>query len=123
MPRKSAHLMIFRPAALLVILVALKLAVTSAVGGEQFVIPRVQRMPRLPEPLVVRDWPQVAKQYYELLLDPATRITSNTASLSIIKCVDFFGMVDSQVRVIFSRSEKQIGSLDSCFCRFSRGVL
>jgi len=77
MPKKSAHLMIFRPAVLLVILVALKLAVTSAVGGEQFVIPRVQRMPRLPEPLVVRDWPQVAKQYYELLLDPATRLDGN----------------------------------------------
>jgi len=77
MPKKSTHLMIFRPAALLVILLALKLAVTSAVGGEQFVIPRVQRMPRLPEPLVVRDWPQVAKQYYELLLDPATRLDGN----------------------------------------------
>ncbi len=77
MPKKSAHLMIFRLAALLVILVVLKLAVTSAVGGEQFVIPRVQRMPRLPEPLVVRDWPQVAMQYYVVLLDPATRLDGN----------------------------------------------
>jgi len=72
MTKKAAHLMTFRPAALLVILVTLNLAVTIAFGEEQLVIPRVRRMPRLPEPLVVRDWPQVAKQYYELLLDPAT---------------------------------------------------
>ncbi len=77
MTKKAAHLMTFRPAALLVILVTLNLAVTIAFGEEQLVIPRVRRMPRLPEPLVVRDWPQVAKQYYELLLDPATRLDGN----------------------------------------------
>ena len=77
MPKKSDHLMIFRPAALLVILVALNLSVTIAVGREQLAIPRVRRMPRLPEPLVVRDWPQVAKQYYELLLNPAARLDGN----------------------------------------------
>ncbi len=74
MPKKSARLIISRPAALLVILVALNLAVAIAFCGEQSVIPRVQRMPRLPEPMIVRDWPQVAKQYYKLLLNPATRL-------------------------------------------------
>jgi hypothetical protein len=27
-------------------------------------------MPRLPEPLVVRDWRQVARDYYGFVLDP-----------------------------------------------------
>ncbi len=34
-------------------------------------VPRVERMPRLPEPLVVRDWAAVSRAYYELVLDPA----------------------------------------------------
>jgi hypothetical protein len=37
-------------------------------------IDRVQLMPPLPEPLIVRDWRQVARQYYELLLNPDSRI-------------------------------------------------
>ena len=37
-------------------------------------IARVQMMPRLPEPLVVRDWAQVARQYYDLILDPSSRL-------------------------------------------------
>jgi hypothetical protein len=43
-------------------------------GDAQVKIPRVQLMPPLPEPLVVRDWPAVARQYYELVLDPARRL-------------------------------------------------
>jgi hypothetical protein len=35
-------------------------------------IPWVQRMPRLPEPLVVRDWADVSRTYYDLVFDPAT---------------------------------------------------
>lgn len=55
---------------------ALCMAVTSAVAAEdsQQAIARVQLMAKTPEPLVVRDWSQVARRYYELLLDPATRL-------------------------------------------------
>ena len=38
MPKKSTHVLIFRSAILLVILVGLKLAVTSVVGVEQLII-------------------------------------------------------------------------------------
>ena len=31
-------------------------------------------MAKVPEPLAVLDWPQVSRQYYELLLNPATRL-------------------------------------------------
>ncbi len=31
-------------------------------------------MAKIPEPLVVRDWSAVARQYYDILLDPATRL-------------------------------------------------
>jgi len=34
-------------------------------------IPRVRLMPRLPDPLVVRDWPAVARDYYDFVFDPA----------------------------------------------------
>jgi len=37
-------------------------------------IARVQLMAEIPAPLVVRDWPQVSRQYYELLFDPAARL-------------------------------------------------
>jgi len=77
MAKRTSRLTISRPVALLVALVALTLAVASTLGAEQRVIGRVQRMPRVPEPLVVRDWRQVARQYYELLLDPATRLDGN----------------------------------------------
>ena len=50
------------------------LATSGTLCAEQCDIPRVQRMARLPEPLVVRDWAQIARQYYALLLDPGTRL-------------------------------------------------
>jgi hypothetical protein len=43
-------------------------------GEGQVKIPRVQLMPPLPEPLVVRDWPAVARQYYGMLLDPGCKL-------------------------------------------------
>ena len=49
-------------------------AATGVAADNQCSIGRVQLMARVPEPLVVRDWPQVARQYYELLLNPATRL-------------------------------------------------
>ena len=57
-------------------LAAFCLAVASAVAVEEAHRPiaRVQLMAKTPEPLVVRDWPQVSRQYYELLLNPATRL-------------------------------------------------
>ncbi|MCF7731057.1 MAG: hypothetical protein K9N23_05190 [Akkermansiaceae bacterium] len=47
---------------------------TGFAADSQHAIERVQLMAKVPEPLVVRDWPQLAKQYYELLLNPATRL-------------------------------------------------
>jgi hypothetical protein len=46
----------------------------AAPAVEQRSIPRVQLMPAAPEPLLVRDWRQVSRQYYELILDPARRL-------------------------------------------------
>ncbi len=43
-------------------------------GDDQIPIPWVERMPRLPEPLEVRDWRQVARDYYEFVLDPVVRV-------------------------------------------------
>lgn len=77
MLRRFAHPERIRLGLWLAVLTSLAFAAPGAVGGEQLAIPRVQRMPQLPEPLVVRDWPQVAKQYYELLLNPATRLDGN----------------------------------------------
>ena len=48
--------------------------VASRIGGEQRSIARVQLMPPAPDPLIVRDWRFVARQYYEWILDPKTRI-------------------------------------------------
>ncbi len=36
----------------------------------QLKIAAVERMPRLPEPMVVRDWARVSRNYYSLVLDP-----------------------------------------------------
>src|SRR5208283_499607 len=55
----------------LIVLAALSVA---AAGDSQRTIARVQLMAKTPDPLVVRDWPQVARQYYKLLLNPATRL-------------------------------------------------
>jgi hypothetical protein len=46
----------------------------AAPASEQRSIARVQLMPAAPDPLVVRDWPQVSRQYYELILAPARRL-------------------------------------------------
>ncbi|MHC4251837.1 MAG: PA14 domain-containing protein, partial [Planctomycetota bacterium] len=40
---------------------------SGAVGQET--VAWVERMPRLPEPLVMRDWPEVARKYYRTILD------------------------------------------------------
>jgi hypothetical protein len=47
---------------------------TSSGPEEQQRIARVQLMPPLPDPLVVRDWRQIARRYYELILNPESRI-------------------------------------------------
>jgi hypothetical protein len=42
----------------------------SSRGTSQKTIASVERMPRVPEPLAVRDWRTVSKSYYERILDP-----------------------------------------------------
>jgi hypothetical protein len=49
-------------------------AAASGKAEEPRQIARVQLMPPLPDPLVVRDWRQVARMYYELILNPASRL-------------------------------------------------
>ncbi len=44
----------------------------GAAEESQRPIARVQCMAKVPEPLVVRDWPQVSRQYYDRLPNPAT---------------------------------------------------
>ena len=39
-------------------------------GTVQRTIASVERMPRVPEPLAVRDWRAVSRSYYERILDP-----------------------------------------------------
>jgi hypothetical protein len=46
----------------------------AAAAVEQRSIARVRLMPAAPDPLVVRDWRQVSRQYYDLILDPAARL-------------------------------------------------
>ena len=46
----------------------------SSAVAEQRKIARVQLMPSVPEPLIVRDWRKVARQYYELVLNPESRL-------------------------------------------------
>lgn len=76
MSKKWVNL-VFYPNILLTILFGLTFSVSCSLGEEQRIIPHVQRMPQIPEPLVVRDWTQVAKQYYQLILDPSTRLDGN----------------------------------------------
>ncbi|MCY3018042.1 MAG: glycoside hydrolase family 130 protein [Planctomycetota bacterium] len=45
--------------------------IAVAVCG-QYLIAAVERMPRLPEPLNIRDWPTIARDYYALVLNPDT---------------------------------------------------
>ncbi len=55
-------------------------AATAASGQESApsaTIARVRLMPALPDPLVVRDWHRIAREYYEQLLNPATRLDGN----------------------------------------------
>ena len=59
------------------VLVVSILAVTFAQAGNvpprgtaQRAIASVERMPRVPEPLAVRDWRAVSRSYYERILDP-----------------------------------------------------
>jgi hypothetical protein len=55
--------------------VAVPISARQADSAElQRPIARVQLMPRAPDPLVVRDWPRLARQYYELILNPDTRL-------------------------------------------------
>jgi len=60
---------------LITLLSPLLLAASLVCAAEQTQrsIARVQLMAKVPEPLVVRDWPQVSRQYCELLLNPAKR--------------------------------------------------
>jgi len=60
-----------------VILIVSTLAVVFAQAGNvsfrgtaQKTITAVERMPRLPEPLAVRDWSAISRSYYERILDP-----------------------------------------------------
>jgi hypothetical protein len=58
---------------------AMKPHPAAGVGQEiQRAIARVQRMAQVPEPLAVRDWPQVSRQYYELLLNSPTFSPAST---------------------------------------------
>jgi hypothetical protein len=74
MAEVSIRMKPLRPAILSVFLAVLTFAAVNSVCADQLVIPCVQRMPRLPDPLVVRDWSQVASRYYELLLNPSTSL-------------------------------------------------
>lgn len=74
MVKQSTHFTMLQLRVLLALVAALGLAVAGVARGEQLAIQRVEGMARLPEPLVVRDWGAVAKAYYELVLDPGTRV-------------------------------------------------
>jgi hypothetical protein len=61
----------------IVVLIVSTLAVTFAQAGNlssrgtvQKTIAAVERMPRVPEPLAVRDWRVISRSYYERILDP-----------------------------------------------------
>ena len=38
-------------------------------AGEQRTVAWVEKMSRLPEPLIIRDWTQVSRKYYRLVLN------------------------------------------------------
>jgi hypothetical protein len=79
--KRVASVMTFHPAALpvarmsLILWGLLTLAIMAATnaGDVQQPIARVQVMARTPEPLVVRDWPQVARQYPRGKMDPRAK--------------------------------------------------
>jgi hypothetical protein len=50
------------------------MAYSQGEAVEQISIPWVEPMPRLPEPLVMRDWAQVSKDYYRLVLNASTQL-------------------------------------------------
>ena len=50
------------------------LQVSVAAPVPQISIPWVELMPRLPEPLVMRDWAEVSKAYYRLVLNASTQL-------------------------------------------------
>ena len=50
------------------------LQVSVAAPVPQISIPWVEPMPRLPEPLVMRDWAEVSKAYYSLVLNASTQL-------------------------------------------------
>ena len=73
-PKAAARMTyLFAPASFTILRCTLQ-AETSGGPAEQRRIGRVRLMPPLPDPLVVRDWRQVARQYYELVLNPDSRI-------------------------------------------------
>jgi hypothetical protein len=45
-------------------------------------IARVRLMPPAPDPLIVRDWSAVARQYYELILDPRRRLDGKPIAIA-----------------------------------------
>ena len=49
-------------------------AFDCGVPVEQIPISWVESMPRLPEPLLMRDWPEVSKAYYRLVLNASTQL-------------------------------------------------
>ena len=50
------------------------LQVSVAAPVPQISIPWVEPMPRLPEPLVMRDWAEVSKAYYSMVLNASTQL-------------------------------------------------
>lgn len=46
-----------------------------AIATEQIVVSRVEKMPRLPQPLHVLDWKQTARAYYTVFFDPDAKGT------------------------------------------------
>lgn len=62
------------PVALSLVLVAC-LHSAAAAPAPQMVVARVEKMPRLPEPLHVIDWKQASRDYYKALFDPELKGT------------------------------------------------
>lgn len=45
-------------------------AASTCLGEKQIAIPRIEQMPNLPEPFMMRDWKKVAQNYDALVFDP-----------------------------------------------------